>query len=82
MALHPGIFVAFSESVSVANIKATMVCKIASRTLKDVFRIASVTMVSAHFRSFHRLIVDTIVRRLFAQVGRSCRPIFAPSVKM
>jgi len=48
-----------------ANIKATMVCKIASRILVDVFGIASITKISAHFRSFPRLIVDITAYLMF-----------------
>jgi len=50
-----------------------MICKIASGILEDVFRIALVTGLSAHFRSFPRLIVDITAYCLYRQteaVGR------------
>jgi len=74
MALHPRILVKFRDSVSAANIKATMVCKIASRILEDVFRIAYLH-ISARFLG---LIVDTTACCLYRQTeieGRYVPPL-------
>jgi hypothetical protein len=46
--LHPRILVKFRDCVSAANIKATMVWKVASRILVDVFRFAYLH-ISARF---------------------------------